>query len=73
MKKSYKLNGVDCPSCAAKLEEKLAKLDGVDKVTVNFVTQKLSLEAADEKFDTVLASVCAKQKELEPDWELVVK
>lgn len=72
MKKSYKLKGVDCPSCAGKLEEKLAKLDGVDKISVNFMTQKLSLEAADDRFDAVLAAVAAKQKELEPDWELVI-
>ena len=73
MKKSYKLDGVDCPNCAAKLESKLAKIEGVEKISVNFLTQKLTLTASDEKFESVLEAVHEKQKELEPDWVLEIK
>ena len=42
MKKTYSIE-VDCPNCAAKIEAAVNKLDGVNKATVNFLTQKLIL------------------------------
>ena len=73
MKKTYKVNGIDCPNCAAKLEKNIKKIDGVTDASVSFMTQKLTLEAADEQFDTALAAAVALAKKLEPDWEIVVK
>ncbi len=71
MKKSFKVNGIDCPNCAAKLERGIAKIEGVDKATVSFMTQKLTIEAADEKFDAVVDAAVALCRKLEPDWEIV--
>ena len=73
MKKSFKVNGLDCASCASKLERSISKIEGVDNAKVTFMTQKLTLEAADEKFDAVLEEAIAIAKKLEPDWEIVVK
>ena len=70
MKKSYKVTGIDCANCAAKLEEKLQKINGVEKLSLNFMTQKLTLTAADENFGTVLEEVVKCQKEYEPDWKI---
>ena len=58
---------VDCANCAQKLQDALSKLDGVDEVSVNFMTQKLTLTAADDKFDAVLDAVVQKAKQIEPD------
>ena len=66
MKKKFKCE-VDCANCAAKLEDALRKVDGVQDVNVNFLTQKLTLTADDADFDTVLAAVIAKAKKVEPD------
>ncbi len=66
MKKKFKCE-VDCANCAQKLQDALAKLDGVDEITVNFMTQKLTLTAADERFDEVLAAVLKKAAQIEPD------
>ena len=66
MKKKFKCE-VDCANCAAKLEDALRKVDGVQEVNVNFLTQKLTLTADDEDFDTVLTAVLAKAKKVEPD------
>ena len=66
MKKRFHCE-VDCASCAQKLEDALGKLEGVEKVSVNFLTQRLTLTAADEHFDEVFAAVAAKAKQLEPD------
>ena len=47
MKKQFKLDEIDCANCARELQDELAKLDGVKSVSVNFMTQKLTLEADD--------------------------
>ncbi len=73
MKKSFKVNGLDCASCASKLERSISKIEGVENAKVTFMTQKLTLEAADEKFDAVLEEAIAIAKKLEPDWEIVVR
>ena len=57
MKKQFKLDEIDCANCARELQDELAKLDGVKSVSVNFMTQKLTLEADDAKFDEVLDRV----------------
>ena len=53
MKKTFKLEDLDCANCAAKMEAAINKLDGVQKATVSFMTQKLTLEAEEERFDEV--------------------
>ncbi len=71
MRKSFKLDEIDCANCARKLQDELATLDGVDAVSVNFMTQKLTLTAADERFDEVLNRVVALTARIEPDCEIV--
>ncbi len=50
MKKRYKFE-IDCANCAAKVEEAIKKIDGVNGATVSFMTQKLTLDADDARFD----------------------
>ncbi len=42
-KKSYVIKGIDCASCALKLEDKLSKMDGVYSCTLSFMTSKLNI------------------------------
>lgn len=69
MKKRYKFE-VDCANCAAKVEEAVKKIDGVNDATVNFMAQKLVLDADDARFDVILKEVIAVAKKVEPDCEL---
>lgn len=71
MRKSFKLDEIDCANCALKLEDALKKLDGVDDARVNFMTQKLTLTAADDVFDDVLDRVVKLTADLEPDCEIL--
>ena len=71
MRKSFRLDEIDCANCARKLQDALAKLDGVDAVSVNFMTQKLTLAAPDDRFDDVLDRVVALAAKIEPDCEIV--
>lgn len=54
MKKTFKLEDLDCANCAAAMERAIAALDGVNSVTVNFMGMKMILDAEDEKFDEVM-------------------
>ena len=54
MKKKYKLEDLDCANCAAKMEEAINKIDGVNEASVSFLTEKLIVDAEDDKFEAVL-------------------
>lgn len=47
MKMTFRLSGLDCAHCAAKIEKEVAKLSGVTKASVSFMTQKMTVEAQD--------------------------
>ncbi len=67
MKKKFKLTDLDCANCAAKMEAAIKKLDGVNDATVSFLTQKLTLDADDARFDAILDEVVRVCKKVEPD------
>lgn len=71
MKKRYKFE-VDCANCAAKVEAAVKKIDGVNDATVNFMSQKIVLDADDARFDEILKEVIAVAKKVEPDCVLHV-
>ena len=67
MKKKFKLQDLDCANCAAKMEEAIKKIPGVHDANVSFMSQKMIIDAEDDKFDEIMkevVSVCAK---VEPD------
>ena len=72
MKKQFKLPDLDCASCAAKMEQAIRKLDGVHGATVSFLTQKLTLDADDARFDEILRQVIAGCRKVEPDCTIVL-
>ena len=71
MRKSFKLDEIDCANCARKLQDAIAKVDGVSSVSINFMTQKMTLEADDARFDDVLSEVVRLTADLEPDCEII--
>ncbi|MBP1563634.1 MAG: cation transporter [Oscillospiraceae bacterium] len=73
MKKTFKLIDLDCANCAAKMEDAIKKIDGVKSATVSFMTQKMTIEADDERFDEIVKLAVKACKKVEPDCEVVVK
>lgn len=67
MKKRFKLIDLDCANCAAKMEDAIKKIDGVQDATVSFMTQKMTLEADDARFDAIMQEVVRACKRIEPD------
>ena len=54
MKKSYKLENLDCANCAAKMETAINKLEDIHNCTISFMTQKLTIEADEDKFPEII-------------------
>ena len=73
MKKSYKLQDLDCANCAAKMETAINNINGVNKATVSFMTQKLTIDADDSRFDEILKETVATIKKVEPDCTVLIK
>ena len=67
MKKTFKLVDLDCANCAAKMEEAIKKIEGVSDATVSFMTQKMTIEADDSRFDEIMKEVVSACKKVEPD------
>lgn len=73
MKKLYILEDLDCAHCAGKIEESVAKLEGVNSCTVTFLTKKMALDVDDSKVEAVVKEAKKIIKKLEPDVEMVEK
>lgn len=71
MKKTFKLNDLDCANCAAKMENEINKLEGVE-ATVSFMTQKMTVSAPDKDFDGIMKKIVKLCKKVEPDCEIVM-
>ena len=53
MKLKYTITGLDCPNCAAKLAANMEKLDGIDMVKINFLTEKLVVEVSCDEREAI--------------------
>ena len=73
MKKTFKMIDLDCANCAAKMEAAIKKIDGVQDATVSFMTQKLTIQADDARFEAVVQEALKACKKVEPDCEIVLK
>lgn len=60
MKTEYILEGLDCANCAAKISDKISKLDGFNEVNLNFATKTLTVKSELSEnvvFDKVVKTV----------------
>lgn len=70
MEKKFKLENLGCAHCAAKMEDKINKIKGVD-ATVNFMTQKLIISTDENNFDEVLSKAQAIITKIEPECKII--
>jgi len=71
MKKRFMIEELCCANCAAKMEDGIRNLDGVTSANINFLTQKLTLEADDDRFESILDQAEIIIRKIEPDCVLV--
>lgn len=73
MKKKYTIEGLDCANCAAKIEEALGKLDGVESATVSFLSEKVKFDFRDDvDLDKLLAKANEIADKIEPGSKILV-
>ena len=72
MKKVYKLQDLDCANCAAKMERAIAKIDGVDAVSISFMAQRMSIEADESRLDEIMREVVKVCRKVEPDCRILL-
>ena len=73
MKKKFKLQDLDCANCAAKMEDAIKKIPGVNDANVSFMMQKMTVDAEDEKFDAFMEEVVRVCAKVEPDCKILMK
>ena len=71
MKKVYRLEDLDCANCAAKMERAVAKIDGVNEVSISFMGQRISIDADESRFEEIMDNVVKACKKVEPDCTIV--
>ena len=72
MKKKFKIENLDCANCAAKMETAINKIAGVKEATVSFMTQRLVIEADDDRFDDIIKEVVKACKKVDADCEVLI-
>ncbi len=73
MRKTYKLEDLDCANCAAKMENGIKKLDGVRDASVSFMTQRMTIDAEDgTDLDELMKRVVKTCKKIEPDCRIIL-
>lgn len=73
MKKVYQIEELCCAHCAAKMEDAISALPGVDSARVNFLTQKVTLEADEALLPALARQAADICKKIEPDCTLILK
>lgn len=70
MKKTYRIE-VDCANCANLMEEAANRTEGVQKAVVNFMTQRMTVEFAEDSDEkAVMKEVVRACKRVEEDCEI---
>ena len=72
MKKKFKLQDLDCANCAAKMEDAIKKIPGVNDANVSFMMQKMTIDAEDDNFDAIMEEVVRVCAKVEPDCKILM-
>ena len=73
MKRVLKMQDLDCANCAAKMENAIKKIDGVNSVSISFMSQKMFLDVEDSKYDIVVKEIVKACKKVDSDCEVIIK
>ncbi len=71
MKKKFKMENLDCANCAAKMENAIKKIPGVNDASVSFMMQKLTIDADDSRFDAIMDEVAAACARVDEDCRIL--
>ena len=69
MRKTCKLENLDCANCAAKIENAIKEIEGVTNASVNFMMQSMTIET-EADIESVLRQVKKVIASIEPDCDI---
>lgn len=72
MKKTFRLEELDCANCAAKMERAISEMPEVNSVSVNFMAQKMVIDIDEDKFDATMKKVQKAIAKVEPDCTVIM-
>ena len=72
MKKVIAMQDLDCANCAAKMEQAIRKIDGVQSCTINFMLQRMTIEIDDGNATEIIDKIKSAVKKIEPDCRLKI-
>lgn len=72
MKKTFRLEDLDCPNCAAKLEKAISEIKGVNRASVSFIAQKMIIEADENDMADIISALPAAAKKAVPDCTVII-
>ncbi len=72
MKKIFKMKELDCAHCADRMEQAISKIEGINSVSVNFMAQKMVIDADDEKFDEIMKQAQKEVKKVDSNCEVIL-
>lgn len=70
MKVKFKIKGLDCANCAAELERRIQKIEGIDNASISFMMERLEIEFDESQKEEVVKKLVKTIKKEEPDVKL---
>lgn len=70
MTKTYRIEGLDCPVCASKVEAGIKKIKGVEDASVSFLAEKLVITADEALLAGIIKEAIKIARKVEPDCEI---
>lgn len=67
MIKQYRIEGLDCANCAAKLEKRLKHIELLKSVNINFFNKKLLIDVDEINLEKAYKEIIRITKKVEPD------
>ena len=71
MKRTYKMEDLCCANCAAKMENAINKLDDVTDAVINFMAQRITIVADEDKFESVVDEAQKIITKIERDCKII--
>ena len=71
MKKTFKIEELCCANCAAKIEEKIKKLDCIKDASLAFMAERLTIEVDENDLEAAISEIRKIIKKVEPDCRLI--
>ena len=71
MKRTYKMEELCCANCAAKMETAINKIPEVDEAVINFMSQRITIVADEDKFESVVDEAQKIITKIERDCKII--